>query len=315
MDKKQIQKIINGVILFIFGIFEMILLIRILLKIIGASTESSFVEFWYNLSSYLFSPFDRTLTDISSGNIVIELNSIIAASIFVLITLLIIKVVSSIFADNFNEQIKRLFDSLFKIIVAILGLRLLFKLVGASKSGFIAVLYGISAVFYEPFKGILPTIGQGKIVFETSTFIAIIIFVILDYASDRLLKEIFKDSGTVPTQKPIQPTTSPQTPTQSPSPSQPAVQTPQIPGQAPQQVGQAPQVTGQAPAPTVNVITTPQAPPQQQQSPQSNVGQEQTTSGFQTQQTQETQQPSNIQEDKKTLGEQSVEDRVNPPAQ
>ncbi len=76
----------------------------------------------------------------------------------------------------------------------ILSLRLIFKLIGAGSSNFILLLYGISSPFYEPFRGMLPHVGQGRVEFELSTFIAIIIIVIIDVTSDIILNEIFKRS-------------------------------------------------------------------------------------------------------------------------
>jgi hypothetical protein len=153
-------------------------------------------------------------------------------------------------------------------------------------SGFITLLYGLSYPFYAPFHGLLKPIGQGDVVFETSTFVAIVIIFILDFASDRLLNEIFKDDGkgkqpSAPapsgqTAFPVAPQpASPQQPevAQSPAaqPSQPTVSvnvTTQQPTQTPQE-----QTTGAFPAqPEVQPTAQPQpvsppSTPQQQQEP------------------------------------------------
>jgi len=247
MERKQIKQVINGVVLFIFGVIEIILAIRLLLKLIGASSASSFVRFWDSLSNSVYGAFSGTLPDLGAGSFVLELNTLIAIFVYALTAILIIKSVGSLFEDRAHDKVKGLIDSMFKVIESILGLRLLFRLLGAGKSGIITFLYGLSSPFYEPFRGILPTIGQGKIVFETSTFIAIIIIVILDYASDRLLKEIFKDAGMLSSPQPQQPS------------SPPAAQGQPAPA-SPQQV------------PTVNVNYTPpvsQATPPQQVQPAS----------------------------------------------
>jgi hypothetical protein len=195
MNKRQLYQILKGVVLFIFGLLDLILIIRILLKLIGASTISTFVNFWYNLSNSVFSPFKGTVKDLSSGNIVIELNSILAILIWAVFAIFLIRIIEGMFKEKINDKIRSLVDSLFKIIESILGLRLFFKLVGAGKSTFIIMLYGISSPFYEPFKGILPAFGQGNIIFETSTFIAIIIFIIFDFASEKLFDEMFKEKN------------------------------------------------------------------------------------------------------------------------
>ncbi|MBU0976601.1 MAG: hypothetical protein ABIE03_04630 [Patescibacteria group bacterium] len=198
MELERIRKFIHSVLLLIFGVFEIILLIRITLRLIGASVESSFVKFWYDLSRPIFSFYDGTLGEIVSGKIVFEVDSIIGVIIFIIATLIAVKIVNGVFEPSFKGKMQSFLDSLFKIAEIILGMRLVFKLLGAGKSSFIAILYGISSIFYEPFKGILPTIETESLKFETATLVAIVIIVILDYMSDKLIQEIFK-VDTMPT--------------------------------------------------------------------------------------------------------------------
>ncbi|MBN2015927.1 YggT family protein [Candidatus Dojkabacteria bacterium] len=225
MEKKQVQKILQGIFLFVFGLFEIVLLIRILLKLIGASEESAFVKFWYGLSGPIFGPFDVTLADLGSGRIVFEINSIIAMIIYAVIGFFTLKIIYGFFKEKFNERLRNLLDTFFKITEVILGLRVIFKLLGASGSIFLNLLYGLSSPVYEPFKGLLPTFGSENVVFETSTLVAVILIIIMDFLSDKLLNEIFKEDQLVMQpagRKPEQqvsagPTAPPQVPMQQPS--------------------------------------------------------------------------------------------------
>jgi hypothetical protein len=244
MNTKQFNTILKGVILFLFGLVDTILLIRLLLKLIGAGLESSFVRFWYGISQPFYNPFAGTFTDISSGTIVVEINSIIALLCYFILALCFLRIIHGIFRDKISEKLRSFIDTGFKIIEIVLSLRLIFKLLGASTSGFITFLYAISWPFYEPFKGLLKSIGSGNIVFETSTFVAIVIIIILDYISDRLLTEVFKQMSknespssqighSSPQQNtpfvPVQSYT-PQTPMYPPQQSQ-TVSSPSLPGQ------------------------------------------------------------------------------------
>ncbi|MDD3647334.1 MAG: hypothetical protein PHS44_02435 [Candidatus Dojkabacteria bacterium] len=192
MESDRIRRFIHSVLLLIFGVFEIILLIRITLRLIGASVESSFVSFWYDLSKPIFNFYEGTLGELVSGKIVFEVDSIIGVIIFIVATLVAVKIVNGVFEPSFKGKMQSFLDSLFKIAEIILGMRLVFKLLGAGKSSFIAILYGISSIFYEPFKGILPTIETESLILETATLVAIVIIVILDYMSDKLIQEIFK---------------------------------------------------------------------------------------------------------------------------
>jgi len=74
------------------------------------------------------------------------------------------------------------------VLIAVLALRLLFQLLGANQgSAFVDVLYGVSGVFVAPFFGIFgdPTYGNSQ--FETSTFVAIIIYGLLTVGVAKLL--------------------------------------------------------------------------------------------------------------------------------
>ena len=74
------------------------------------------------------------------------------------------------------------------LIVAIIGLRFLFLMLGANQgSGFVDFIYGLSAVFVAPFNGIFgePTFGASY--FETSSLVAIVIYVLVTLGVGKLL--------------------------------------------------------------------------------------------------------------------------------
>ncbi|MDN5275522.1 MAG: Membrane protein involved in colicin uptake [Candidatus Saccharibacteria bacterium] len=74
------------------------------------------------------------------------------------------------------------------VIIALLLVRLLLQLLGANQgSDFVGFVYGISGVFAAPFFGIFgePTFGQSH--FETSTLVAIVIYLLLTIGIAKLL--------------------------------------------------------------------------------------------------------------------------------
>ena len=74
------------------------------------------------------------------------------------------------------------------LLIAILALRLLFQLLGANQgSAFVDMLYGVSGVFVAPFFGIFGDPSYGNSQFETSTFVAIIIYGLLTVGVAKLL--------------------------------------------------------------------------------------------------------------------------------
>jgi hypothetical protein len=73
-------------------------------------------------------------------------------------------------------------------IIALLFVRLLLQLLGANQgSDFVGFIYSLTAIFVAPFAGIFgePTFGQSQ--FETSTFVAIIIYTLITVGIAKLI--------------------------------------------------------------------------------------------------------------------------------
>lgn len=75
------------------------------------------------------------------------------------------------------------------IIEALLGLRLLFRLLGANPaSGFVSMLYALTRVFTIPFQGIFSTVRSSGSVFEPATAVAMVIYALIAYGIVRLIR-------------------------------------------------------------------------------------------------------------------------------
>ena len=89
-------------------------------------------------------------------------------------------------------QVQYLVYYVLGVIEVLLALRLVFKLLGAaSGSGFISLIYGITALFISPFSGIFgsaTTTGvETTAVFEPATIIAMLVFALIGWGLIRLL--------------------------------------------------------------------------------------------------------------------------------
>ena len=74
------------------------------------------------------------------------------------------------------------------VIIALLAVRLILQLLGANEtSEFVGFIYGLSSIFVVPFFGIFgePTFGQSN--FETSTFVAMIVYALLTVGIAKLI--------------------------------------------------------------------------------------------------------------------------------
>jgi uncharacterized protein YggT (Ycf19 family) len=75
------------VIYLVFGIIDALLLIRLVLKLLGANPHAGFASFTYGLTDFLLAPFHGLLPTIVSGQSVLELSVIFAILIYSLIAL------------------------------------------------------------------------------------------------------------------------------------------------------------------------------------------------------------------------------------
>lgn len=81
---------------------------------------------------------------------------------------------------------------LFGFLEALLGLRLVLKLIGANPGAvFTQVIYGITDVFLWPFAGIVPSPGVGAFQLEIPTIIAMLVYALAAWAITRLIWVLF----------------------------------------------------------------------------------------------------------------------------
>ena len=70
---------------FVVGVVDALLIIRFLLKLLGASLASGFVRFMYDLTAVLVAPFHGIFNTVTSGRSVLEPESVVAIAIYTLI--------------------------------------------------------------------------------------------------------------------------------------------------------------------------------------------------------------------------------------
>jgi uncharacterized protein YggT (Ycf19 family) len=75
------------------------------------------------------------------------------------------------------------------LIATLIGLRFALKLLGASpQAEFVSFVYGVSAPLVAPFRGIFPDSAQGFFVFEPSSLVAMVIYLLIGWGIVALIK-------------------------------------------------------------------------------------------------------------------------------
>ena len=82
------------IIYLVFGIIDAVLLIRLVLKLLGANAHAGFAQFIYGLTDFFLAPFKGLLPTIVSGQSVLELSLIFAILIYSLIAIGLVRLVA-----------------------------------------------------------------------------------------------------------------------------------------------------------------------------------------------------------------------------
>lgn len=83
---------ISGLVYFVFGVIEILIALRILLKLIAANPDSGFTQFIYGVTGPFVAPFRNIVGEPSTttGN-VFEISSVLAIIVYLLISWIIVK--------------------------------------------------------------------------------------------------------------------------------------------------------------------------------------------------------------------------------
>ncbi len=81
---------------------------------------------------------------------------------------------------------------LFGFLEALIGIRIVLKLIGANPAAFFSIIiYGITDVFLWPFAGLIPNPGTGAFVLEVTSIIGMIVYALIALGLTRLIWVLF----------------------------------------------------------------------------------------------------------------------------
>jgi uncharacterized protein YggT (Ycf19 family) len=86
------------VIYLVFGIINGLLLIRLVLKLLGANPQAPFTDFMYGVTSFLLAPFRGLFPALINGKSVFEPSVVIAIIVYALVAVALAKIVEITFS-------------------------------------------------------------------------------------------------------------------------------------------------------------------------------------------------------------------------
>jgi uncharacterized membrane protein len=103
-ERRQSLFQVNRILFTILGVLEVLLALRFGLKLIGANPESGFAVFMYGLSGLFTAPFTGLISTWSSGEIILEVTTLIAMLVYALIFWGVVYRVLPIFTDRISAR-------------------------------------------------------------------------------------------------------------------------------------------------------------------------------------------------------------------
>lgn len=96
MSKYTIAEILSFIVNLVFGFIVLGLLIRFILRLLGANPEAGFSAFIYNSTNPLLDPFRGIFTPYTSGGNVIEFSTLVAILVYLFIAWILNEFIASI---------------------------------------------------------------------------------------------------------------------------------------------------------------------------------------------------------------------------
>jgi cation transport ATPase len=107
LRRANIRAWIARVVYFVLAVVEVILLLRLIFRLLGANESSDFVMFLYNLSHILVGPFNGIFNDQALGRSVFEISTLVAMIVYALIAWGIVSLGNVIFAPQYSGRQSR----------------------------------------------------------------------------------------------------------------------------------------------------------------------------------------------------------------
>ena len=104
LRRANIRFWITRTVYFVLGVLEVILLLRLIFRLLGANQSSDFVMFLYNLSHIFVAPFNGIFNDQALGSSVFEISTLVAMLVYALIAWGLVSLGNLIFAPVYSGQ-------------------------------------------------------------------------------------------------------------------------------------------------------------------------------------------------------------------
>jgi len=105
--RRPVEVILARLVMWVFGAIEILIAIRFVFKLFGASTESAFVQFIYTASGYFMAPFEAIFETQKVEGSTFELSALVAIAIYALIAWGIVALIHAVTPREQSRTVER----------------------------------------------------------------------------------------------------------------------------------------------------------------------------------------------------------------
>jgi uncharacterized protein YggT (Ycf19 family) len=103
----SIASIVARVVMFVFGLIELLILIRFVLLLLGANAQAGFAQWIYQTSGIFMAPFTALFGTQKINGATVEWSALVAIVVYALIAYLIVRVIDALTPSYRSETTER----------------------------------------------------------------------------------------------------------------------------------------------------------------------------------------------------------------
>ena len=105
--RAPIEAVMSRVVWFVFGVIEVLIAIRFVLKLLGANSEAGFVRFMYGVSGVFMAPFNAIFSTQRVAASRLEWSALVAIAVYALIAWGVVMLIRAVSPREHAETVER----------------------------------------------------------------------------------------------------------------------------------------------------------------------------------------------------------------
>lgn len=106
--RAPMEVVVSRVIMFVFGVIEVLIAIRFVLLLTGANAEAGFVKLIYGLSGVFMAPFIAIFNTQQAGGVVFEWSALVAIAVYALVAWGLVALIRAVSPREQSQTVERI---------------------------------------------------------------------------------------------------------------------------------------------------------------------------------------------------------------